>query len=249
MTTDSNQPPISENFINEAYQTRLLLRETKPLNRKRVALNIGAFTAQEVIPLASEGWDLHIFEANPENYAKLVENVGRSKHQSNIHTYNMAIALGDETSTTFYVSNQFPGIGSLRKWHETHEPIEVPAISLPNFCRSNGISAIDYVLIDAETMDLPIMMSHDWQNVPVGACTIEYGQVTVEEIYDAIMDKCPRYKNQIFEYHRFGNNRFWKPGQTGGLRCVLQSDMASRREREDAGQYRGMTGNILFYME
>jgi hypothetical protein len=113
----------------------------------------------------------------------------------------------------------------------------VPAITLSDFYAEHGIDAVDFFMIDAEQMDLPIMASHDW-SIPIGALLMECGVSNGRCIYDAIMQRNPSYHHVVY-VHKKPIARY---GEQASCVGKLDIDNFVGLPRED-----GYFGNILFH--
>ena len=212
-----------------------ILSRLPPLNQSRMMINVGASNGHGARQYARKGWTVYAFEANPF----WTEQWRSEPPIANCHLFNKAISLSDETSLTFYVSEKHPGIGSLAKFHPTHEPIEVEALSLGDVYDAHKIRAIDFFKIDAETMDLKIMKTHDW-SIPIAGLLMEFTFRNIEEIYEFITSKVPEYRHTIFEWVK----PYKGCGEIGSppADCVRMSSISEYR-----GGRLGDWGNILFY--
>ena len=233
MTTTAN---ANTRRISEAQVIDRVLSRLVPLNEPRIMMNVGASNGHGAREYARKGWGVYAFEANPF----WLEQSNAADPVPNCHIFNKAIALSDEKSITFYVSPKHPGIGSLRKFHDTHVPIEVEAVSLRHVYETYSIKAIDFFKIDAETMDLEIMNTHDW-SIPIASLLMEYTYKNIEAIYEFVMSKMPAYRHTIFEWVKpyKGCAEVGSPPAS----CFRMSSI-SEYKREKIGDW----GNIFFYL-
>ena len=174
-----------------------ILGQLPHLNSSRVFLQIGASNGSLAKDFASKGWVSYAFDANPIYSA----NTERLKGVENLHFFNMAISTGDEEQVTFYVSDVAVGISSLRAFHPSHRPVNVPAISLKSIYAEHKITAIDLFMIDAETMDLEILKTHNWE-VPIKAILIECNKRNIDEITDYVIQKNRGYQQVVFAHQK-----------------------------------------------
>lgn len=217
--------------INETYEIQRILDVTPRVNRPRIMLQIGASEGGLAQRFAARGWEVFAFEANPLYRAQLEER----QALKGLHLYNLAIATEERDQVTFYVSQNHTGIGSLKKFHPTHQAIEVPATTLRKFYAENGITAIDYFMIDAELMDLKIMETHDW-SIPISALLMECGIGSIGEICDFILSRVPSYRHIVFCWQ--------KPTGACGEQGVCVGKMDSKAFMN---MPRNCFGNVLFY--
>ena len=168
--TDHLQPDTPSKKLNDKRVIDDILSQLIPINNPRIMVQIGASDGKYARRFAASGWNVYAFDANPKY--RFVEDESKSNPQSGFNFFNQAVALNEEEFVTFYVSKKHPGISSLNYRHETHESVQVRATTLRKFYESYRINSIDFFMVDAETLDLEIMKTHDW-NVPITALMME----------------------------------------------------------------------------
>lgn len=222
------------NEINEWREIQRILRRTPPLNKPRIMLQIGASDGRLARRMAERGWLAYAFDPNPK-YSK----IGRMDDvDGRFHFFNRAISPNEGDLAEFYVSAEHPGTSSLRKNKPDQRRIEVLATTLRQFYAEWNVAAIDYFMIDAETMDLEIVRTHDW-SIPISALLMECTPSSVIEIQNNLMDQIPDYRHVVFDWRKPKR----APGITG--RCVR---MCTAEEFAKTGPVEGgVFGNILFY--
>ena len=231
--TRSPRPQV--NAVNEMAETKRILASLPPLNTPRVMIQIGASAGNEARAFVKDGWRVHAFDAAP--MYKSAEDTVRAEGNPLFQFYNMAIALEERDSVTFFLSREHPGISSLTHFHHEHEPVEVPATTLRRFYREHGITAIDFMMLDAEMMDLEIMKTHDW-SIPIAGLMLECFPANVQAIRDEITRLNPRYRHVVFEWR--------KPRPGAGILGVCQR-MCAADDFAAAPRDGASFGNILFY--
>ena len=222
---------LASNTINETYEIQRILDVTPRLNHPRIMLQIGASEGGLAQRFATRGWEVFAFEANPLYQTQLKER----QALEGLHLYNLAIATEEQDEVTFYVSQNHTGIGSLKKFHPTHNAIQVRATTLRKFYTENSITAIDYFMIDAELMDLKIMETHDW-SIPISALLMECAIHSIGEICNFILSRVPSYKHIVFCWQ--------KPTGACGEQGVCIGNMDSKAFMN---MPRNCFGNVLFY--
>lgn len=135
-----------------------------------VILESGAFNGKDSL-LFNKYWPnctVHSFEPVPQNFKKLIKNVG---HLKNIHCYQLALA--DFTGeANFYISieltnpNTTSGSGSLLPPKEHikfdkniifPEQIKVQTITLEDWTKKYNIERIDFMWLDMQGYELPML--------------------------------------------------------------------------------------------
>jgi FkbM family methyltransferase len=129
----------------------------------------GAFHGHDTIKMA-QAWPhstIYTFEPVPELFAQLKQNTAPIK---NIHCFNLA--LSDTDGTAQFWPSEHPrrkGLhsqaGSLLqpkeriKWSDItfNEPFDVPIITLDTWAEQNNIDHIDFLWLDLQGYELPVM--------------------------------------------------------------------------------------------
>jgi FkbM family methyltransferase len=131
----------------DAFEIELLKKQIKPGD---VVLDIGAnigFYASILSELAGQKGEVHCFEPDPKNFARLKEACGGMK---NIFLNNKAV--GSETGIlTFYTSDE------LNVDHRTYKPesyeskFEVPAVSMDDYLAGKKV---DFIKMDIQGFEI-----------------------------------------------------------------------------------------------
>jgi FkbM family methyltransferase len=128
--------------------------------RSGVMVDVGAHHGDSCWPFLDSGWTVWAFEPDPGN-ARRLEGLQR-KHPG-LHLDRRAVTDSDGHTMTLYTSELSTGISSLHPFHESHrEGARVETVTLAGFCRERGIGGIDFLKIDTEGFDLPVLKGHDW---------------------------------------------------------------------------------------
>lgn len=166
-----------------------VLEHLSPLNEQRIFVQIGASNGNLAQRFASCGWQVFAFDANPLYMQQYRELEGTP----NLNLFCQAISLEDENFATFYVSEETPSISSLKAFCNSHKPVTVRSTTLNKFYKNYKINAIDLFMIDAETMDLAILKTHNWK-IPIKAIVAECDTCNIDDINNYIFNQYPRYK-------------------------------------------------------
>jgi FkbM family methyltransferase len=223
--------------INEDKEIYKKVSSIHSDNNPRIMVEIGAYNGSEAKAYAKRGFMVYAFEANPDSYDNYLKNL----KLDNLYCYYKAVVPRREDKATFYVSKKHPGACSLTRFLDSHEPITVDTVYLPDFLANKRIKQIDYLEIDAEKMDLEIMKNYDWR-IKVLALKMEFGKNNIKKIYDHIMNKCPEYKHIIFEWEK-PYKGYWEPGKPPS-KCIRMCQISQYLKSP-----RGSGGNIFFYLD
>ena len=129
---------------------------------KGLMVDVGAHFGTTLAPFARNGWEIWAFEPDSSNRAKLLEGYAAS---DNVTVDVRALADQEQTGVTFYRSEQSSGISGLSAFHETHTPGEnVDVTTLAHILDERGLDTvnIDFLKIDTEGFDLPVLKGIPW---------------------------------------------------------------------------------------
>lgn len=137
-----------------------------------VMVDVGAHTGDSCWPFLDSGWTVWAFEPDPENTRRLE---GLRHRYPGLHIDPRAVTDSDGGAATLYTSSISSGLSTLRPFHESHrEGIQVETVSLARFCREEGVVRIDFLKVDTEGYDLPVLQGHDWETARPTVVMCEY---------------------------------------------------------------------------
>ena len=123
-------------------------------------MDVGAHQGGSLARFARDGWEVFAFEPDRENFRILSE---RFAGRDEVRIDPRAVTDVDGSRVAFYSSSTSDGIGSLVAFHESHRSAgEVETVTLSSFLTSKGISTVDFLKIDAEAYDLPVLRGYPW---------------------------------------------------------------------------------------
>src|SRR5262249_40647282 len=115
------------------------------------------------------------------------ELAARFPEQLAVHRAAISAAGG---SVTFYRSALGLSGLSPSPYAETKAQVTVPAVSLRDFVRAQGIAALDFLKVDAEGWDFDALATHDFEAAPPRLAMVEFGtdfpQQTLEAVHAGI---------------------------------------------------------------
>lgn len=192
-----------KNFWKQYYRNEYVHTFKKaildaPVMGRPVIINVGCKDAREMreiwCPIDAE---IHAFEGNPAHQKALRELRNNFRN----FTYHiMAVTPNPQDTVTFYVSEQFDGIGGLAQNHESCKPITVEAVTLSDYFKRNDINHVDHMLIDAEGADLDILISFPFDKLTLKTFTIEYHDQSLIEIFNFVQSLSLPYKVMVFRH-------------------------------------------------
>ncbi len=210
--------------------------------QRRLMLDVGACHGAMAAPLLARGWRAELFEPDPAARRVLEKNLGPYRAQTRIH----AMAAGPQTAAT--VAFHQAGTQGLSGFDEspfgsTANVLQVPCITLSDFCARHALTRVDFLKIDAEGYDFDVLESLDFDRVRPELILVEYGlhfpRQTLAVVNECIAKMASHsYGAVVFAYTDDGNFKRlrWVYRLTD---LYLDGDMPA--------QPPGAFGNILFY--
>lgn len=140
--------------IDESQIVHAVLKE-----HRGVMLDIGAHYGDSLAPFAADGWDVHAFEPDPANRARLETRFGED---SNVRIVPKGVSDAPG-QLPLYTSDESSGISSLAPFTASHKPTAtVEVITLHSYLTASGIAAVDFMKIDVEGFERHVLRGFDW---------------------------------------------------------------------------------------
>ena len=137
-----------------------------------VMVDVGAHHGWSAHRFLTRGWKIVAFEPDAANRRHLQDNFG-SHPMMTIDP--RAIADEPAEAQPFFTSDRSTGISSLRAFHDTHrQTATVPVTSLRNVVEEYELPGIDFLKIDTEGYDLPVLKGLPWDNIQPRAILCEF---------------------------------------------------------------------------
>jgi FkbM family methyltransferase len=172
-------------------------------------LDVGACHGAMSEPLLARGWQVDLLEPDPAAREVLQRNLGRYAAQIRVH----ALAAGSRSAAAVpFHQAALQGLSGLgdSPFAATTNLLQVPCVTLADFCAQQAISSVDFLKIDAEGYDFDVLASLDFQRVQPELVLIEYGthfpRQTPEVINRAIADMQSQgnFKRSVWVYRLTG---------------------------------------------
>lgn len=141
--------------------------------RSHVMLDVGAHRGSAAIHFARLGWAVHCFEPHPATRATLA---ARFANNANVHIDPRAVGDAPATSVLLYESLESSGIATLEPFHASHTSgPTVDVTTIAEVVHDLGLSAVDFLKVDAEGLDLAVLRGVPWRELrpDVVACEFE----------------------------------------------------------------------------
>lgn len=153
-------------------------------------LEAGAHTGKDTIAMANmwEQGHIHAFEPVPELFDKLARRVKKSSY-NNITIYNLALGESDGVQNMYISSGASDGSSSLLEPKDhlinfpqisfnKQQPVRV--YTLDSWAYTRGITKIDFMWLDLQGMELPVLKSG---KTVLNSTTVIYAEVSNAEGY------------------------------------------------------------------
>jgi len=126
-----------------------------------VMIDVGAGLGSALEPFAKQGWHCYAFEPNPTNRIFLTSFARR---YPNVKIDNRAVSSESQQNVIFYTSVDSYGAGSLIPFLKSHKfAAKVNTVSLKDYFAEQGISRVNFLKIDTEGFDFPVLQGFPWE--------------------------------------------------------------------------------------
>lgn len=174
-------------------------------------LDVGACFGEMALPFLTQGWEVHLFEPDPDSRPTLEQNSAAFGPKARV--IGAAVSNAGAASLSFHKS-QTRGLSGLSAspYGETAEVIEVPCLRLADYCASEGIDRVEFLKIDAEGHDFEALESLDLSRVAPRIIMLEFGTSFAGQTLAALNTLLARmkgcgYRSVTFAYDDDSNLR------------------------------------------
>lgn len=130
---------------------------------QRVMVDVGAHYGGSAAGFLRRGWKVIAFEPDPHNRQHLAERLGDSPA---LVIDPRAVSDQPAEKRPFYASDVSTGISGLHSFHETHHQVAaVEVTTLAQALAEHGVFHVNFLKIDTEGHDLPVLRGLDWQRI------------------------------------------------------------------------------------
>jgi FkbM family methyltransferase len=196
---------INESLLVPFFRTHADLSEELRM------LDVGACFGQIALPYLASGWEVHLFEPDPDSRPTLQQNT--AAFGSKARVIGAAVSNSAAASLSFHKSRTRGLSGlSASPYGETAEVIEVPCLRLREYCVSRGIDRVEFLKIDAEGHDFEALESLDLARIAPRIIMLEFGTNFAGQTLDTLNELLARmkgegYRSVIFAYDDDSNLR------------------------------------------
>ena len=219
----ANDPGLVGCFTREEHQrideTQLVDSLLSERSAGSFMIDVGAHHGGSLKPFIQRGWRVLAFEPDPTNRKKLLQQINQINGTPLVDVDPRAVSDRSGDTVAFYASKESSGISSLQPFTDGHEPVcNVTTTTLTEVCEQHGISHVDFLKIDAEGYDLPILKGVPWERMRPDVIECEFeDRKTIPLGYDFhqlaqfLVDK--GYTVLVSEWHpivRYGIQHDWR---------------------------------------
>ena len=181
-----------------------------------VMVDVGAHHGWSAHRFLTRGWKIVAFEPDAANRRHLQDNFG-SHPMMTIDPR----AISDEPAEAqpFFTSDQSTGISSLGAFHDTHrQTATVSVTSLRDVVEEYELSRIDFLKIDTEGYDLPVLKGLPWDKIQPRAILCEFEDRKTQRLGYSFHDMAAFLRDKgyavfVSEWHpvvRYGIRHHWR---------------------------------------
>ncbi len=135
-------------------------------------IDVGAHYGGALRPFLTHGWQVHAFEPDQKNRARLLAALGNAP---GLHIDNRAVSDQPRTGVTFYRSDQSTGISGLSAFDPSHRAADqIDVTTLSEVVEAKGLMSMDFLKIDTEGHDLFVLRGFPWQRLRPRLVLCEY---------------------------------------------------------------------------
>jgi len=159
LAVPKNHPGTDDTGVLE--QITRIYKATSESDKPTISIDVGAYIGIISLSMAKygpENHEVHSFEADDVNYAKLNENLS-SNQPHTIHPHRTAV--GDEIGTAQFTRTSDPGTNHLGVQNNSTDlravTFEVPITTLDSFAEMHDFDTVKLLKIDAEGADIHVL--------------------------------------------------------------------------------------------
>lgn len=197
-------------------ESRVAFKALRAARTQGTMVDVGAHFGGSLARFARAGWWIVAFEPDSENRKRLAESFGGL---SNVIIDPRGVSDQPRERVTLYRSDQSTGISGLSAFHSSHVPGEsVDLTTLEGACVEHGLSEIDFLKIDTEGFDLPVLKGLPWNRVVPRLILCEFEDSKTKPLGYAFHDlarflEARGYKLIVSEWYpvkRYGGTHDWR---------------------------------------
>lgn len=190
---------------NNPDELQLIYKLLKSISSvSKIMIDVGANFGDSLRPFVEDNWKIYAVEPNSEIRKTLEHLFGAAL---NITIDSRAISDSPEKEVSFFSSNMSTGIGTLSKFHDSHEfseKVEVTTLSM--FCKEYNIKEVGFLKIDVEGFDYMVLKGNSWTAVKPSVVMCEFEDAKTVQLghnYHDIANflTAKGYQLAVFEWH------------------------------------------------
>ncbi|MEM6942213.1 MAG: FkbM family methyltransferase [Pseudomonadota bacterium] len=145
-------------------------------------IDVGAHHGSALSRFARAGWTVLAFEPDAANRSELMRRLAEKPRTcAKVRISPLAVSDSEQADVAFYASSVSTGISGLTAFHESHaESDRVATTTLDRALRHHGLASIDFLKIDVEGHELPVLRGLDIDAVRPRAIVAEFEDAKTE---------------------------------------------------------------------
>jgi FkbM family methyltransferase len=165
--TNTPRPPINDNpYTNGEWA---FFDQNKSKFTQTIII-VGAAHDEDYINAVSDQVQFHLFEPNNDRYQTLLTTLG---HKPNV-TINKC-GLADKVGQVQYYADTLSCVQRVHDIQSKSVPVIIPLRTLDDYCAEKKITHVDFLKIDTEGYELPILIGGRQSLINTDFVQFEYG--------------------------------------------------------------------------
>jgi FkbM family methyltransferase len=197
-------------------EAAMILRLLSHQQRSGTMIDVGAHVGAALAPFARAGWQVLAFEPDSVNRRSLEASF---RSFPNVSIDPRALADQPRRAATLFRSDVSTGISTLSPFHHSHVAADaIEVTTLEKVSEERSIHDLDFLKIDAEGYDLPVLKGLPWRTLKprVILCEFEDSKTlplgySFRDLADFLQER--GYRLIVSEWHpvkRYGARHRWR---------------------------------------
>ena len=194
----------------------MIFRLLSHQQQRGTMIDVGAHVGTALAPFASAGWQVVAFEPDSVNRRNLEESF---RSFPNVSIDPRALADEPRKAATLFRSDVSTGISSLTPFHPSHVAADTTEVTtLEQVSEDRSIQSLDFLKIDTEGYDLPVLKGLPWRTLKPRVILCEFEDTktlplgySFRDLADFLQER--GYKLIVSEWYpvkRYGGRHQWR---------------------------------------
>jgi FkbM family methyltransferase len=197
-------------------ESAMIFRVLSHQQQRGTMIDVGAHVGTALAPFARAGWQVVAFEPDSVNRKRLEESF---RSFPNVSIDPRALADEPRKAATLFRSEVSTGISSLSPFHSSHVAAgTIDVTTLETVSRDRSIRSLDFLKIDTEGYDLPVLKGLPWRTLKPRVILCEFEDTktgplgySFRDLGDFLQER--GYKLIVSEWYpvkRYGARHQWR---------------------------------------